>query len=498
MNHARRLFAVGSVVALAATSMAVAGPAASTSTGKRADPLPLISLKAAADKVTIKKYGSWLYADFGIYTVAGDEAFEVRATRSPDYTDPISAYIHLTGGDIALPDGLMKDFRGLPNFFHLRITDSGGDVVVKRALRFCSSDQTVRVRPDAPDVSTYPLTCPHNPFTLGAVYGIDRGYGMGVINPWTSRLHLGFGHYTATITIDSSYRDLLGLAKEQSVASVRVRVVNGCVNGLHARGPYCKAGSLDASSYGTASGRLASPAKKAPTAAPALAPDPATVPDLRSLPAFGINLTEKGLLNFAATVWNAGPAPLVVDGFRSDTDQNLMDAYQHFYNADGTPAGYDVAGSMEWDPRHGHHHWHFKDFARYRLLDADMNNVVRSRKEAFCLANTDPVDYTMPGADWIPYNADLQTSCGDFGSLSVREVLAIASGDTYFQDLPGQSFNVKDLPNGVYYVAVEANPFGVLHEVDTANNNSYRKIRLSGAGDNRSVRVFPVGLVDHN
>ena len=59
-----------------------------------------------------------------------------------------------------------------------------------------------------------------------------------------------------------------------------------------------------------------------------------------------------------------------------------------------TELGHDPAGSMEWDARHGHTHWHFRDFARYRLLDANKDHVVRSRKEAFCLANTDAVDYT--------------------------------------------------------------------------------------------------------
>jgi hypothetical protein len=38
----------------------------------------------------------------------------------------------------------------------------------------------------------------------------------------------------------------------------------------------------------------------------------------------------------------------------------------------------------------------------------------------------------------------------------------------------------------------------VLSEGDTDNNNAYRKIRLMGHGDHRSVKVFPVGLVDAN
>ena len=79
----------------------------------------------------------------------------------------------------------------------------------------------------------------------------------------------------------------------------------------------------------------------------------------------------------------------------------------------GNQTGYVPAGQMIWDPRKTHHHWHFEDFARYRLLDANKHGVVRSKKEAFCLANTDMIDYTVPGANWNPDNTDLATSCGD-------------------------------------------------------------------------------------
>jgi hypothetical protein len=35
------------------------------------------------------------------------------------------------------------------------------------------------------------------------------------------------------------------------------------------------------------------------------------------------------------------------------------------------------------------------------------------------------VDYTLPRANWTPENTDLHTSCGDGGSLAVREVLVV-------------------------------------------------------------------------
>ncbi len=99
-----------------------------------------------------------------------------------------------------------------------------------------------------------------------------------------------------------------------------------------------------------------------------------------------------------------------------------------------------------------------------------------SKKEAFCLANTDSIDQTVVNADWNPENTDLSTDCGAPGSLSLREVLAAGWGDTYAQFRAGQSFNLKNLPNGTYYIATIANPDQRLVESDDTDNVALRKI----------------------
>ncbi len=154
-------------------------------------------------------------------------------------------------------------------------------------------------------------------------------------------------------------------------------------------------------------------------------------------------------------------------------------------------------GEMHWHAQN-HQHWHFEDFARYRLLNADKTKAVRSTKQSFCLANTDAVDYTVPGADWRPENTDLSTACGGQDAVSIREVLSAGSGDTYLQYRYGQAFRIKNLPNGVYCVAVEANPLGNLAELDETNNDSLRKIRLAGHGKHRRVKVTQVGIIDES
>ena len=187
---------------------------------------------------------------------------------------------------------------------------------------------------------------------------------------------------------------------------------------------------------------------------------------------------------------------MVVDGLRTARVPEVMRAYQYFFSASGRQFGYAPVGTMAWDARDGHEHWHFTDFATYRLLGANKTLVARSGKEAFCLANTDVVDYLVPGANWKPSNTDLHDSCGERRSPTIRQVLDTGSGDTYAQYLPGQSFDLRGLRNGTYYIEVRANPGRALLERSTANNASYRKVVVGGRAGQRTVTVAKVGMVD--
>jgi hypothetical protein len=204
--------------------------------------------------------------------------------------------------------------------------------------------------------------------------------------------------------------------------------------------------------------------------------------------------TDRSYLNFGATVWNKGPSPLVVEGFRV-ADVESMRAYQYFYR-DGSAVGRNFSGKMEYDHDAGHDHWHFKDFARYSLLDADKSNVRLSGKESFCLAPTDIIDLTVPEATFRPWLESLGTACGEPNSLWIREVLQAGWGDTYAQYRPGQSFDITKVPNGKYFVRVLANPDGRLQEVTDDNNVAYRRIFLRGKAGDRQVVVPPYQGID--
>ena len=225
-------------------------------------------------------------------------------------------------------------------------------------------------------------------------------------------------------------------------------------------------------------------------------------PDLVALPAWGMDVNNRrdgrSFLRFGATVWNAGPSPLVVEGFREtdgDTATETMKAYQYFYQ-DGVKVGRAFSGRLEYDNHDGHDHWHFRDFAAYSLLDENKGHVVPSGKEAFCLAPTDLIDLTVEGAEFRPFLTGLATACGESDSLWIREVLAAGWGDTYAQYRPGQSFNITRLPNGKYFVKVLANPDDRLYETTTTNNVALRRIFIKGAAGERRVVVPPYRGID--
>ncbi|BCB89994.1 hypothetical protein Psuf_073070 [Phytohabitans suffuscus] len=463
------------------------------STAVAAAPEPPSRLVASGAVTVERPAGGAVRLDTGTHVVAGNAPFEVRATRA-SYAEPIVArQLVRVGGrrrEVTLPPGLVTDFGGLTAFTHLSLRDAAGNAVAELDETFCPNGDAVRTRPDAPATSPYPRRCASfAPFALGAVWGIQAGWSVRTSPPpWAATpLFIEDGTYTAVVSVNQPYRDLFGFPPGQSSATVQVTVRTVTPLGVTAA-PH---------SHSHADNSL-TPATGRPAGARGVPAGPR--PDLRALPAFSIypSYDEAGNRDhvaFAATVWVAGTAPLVVEAFRRP-DQDVMDAYQYFYDTRGRQVGSAPVGTMRWDPRDGHHHWHFTDFAQYRLLDADKKVAVRSGKEAFCLANTDAIDYTLPHANWQPVNTDLSTWCGNASALAVRQALDVGNGDTYHQDLPGQSFDITDLPNGTYHIEIVANPNHALHERTTANNTALREIVIGGTPGDRTVEVPPLGLVD--
>ena len=462
---------------------------------------PSLRLIAASNEITIVRRRPYpVPLNLGVYAAAVNGDFEIRATR-PDYDTPISVERWIDGGATIepWPTETALDWYGLSSFFRVTARKDSGRVVLDQYQDFCPATYgTQRIDDTGALNPTYPMYgCGGSPFTLGNVWGIDDGWAAPAVGGdyyyyWygnsTPYLDAKDGHYNVEVTVAPTYTDLLGISDTDRTVTVGVTIETN---------RRCRRTCLRPAPRRPDTGEAPSePFGHAPVVS---APDPATLPDLRALPALDMwvdaHRDGREWLNFSATLWNAGPGNLVVEGYRQP-GEDVMDAWQYFLQPDGTVTGRASAGRLEYDTRDGHNHWHFRQFATYQLLDSDKGKVVRSKKEAFCLAPTDAIDTTAPNAVWNPYSIGLGSACGGPNALWIRENLDVGWGDTYYQGLPGQSFEVTHLPNGRYYVAVIANAKDKLIESDTSNNVSFRRIFLRGTPGHRYVVVPPYHGID--
>jgi hypothetical protein len=480
----RSRWTVLAAAGLTAAAMSGAGPGAVAGAASASG--PQVKLIAAQKSITVPRYGRQVYLDPGIWVASLGSAFQLDLQRA-DYSTPmtVTQVVHLPGGGIqrvpwpssvvgTIPDALKK-------FVQLTVTNSGGKVVASENLGFCPDTyDPERATTASPATSPYPQECVGDPFPKSLVWGIARGWAADPAEQAFRPMKLALGHYTVAETIMPSYAQLLNIPAADASASVRVKVVKASCCGEAAR----------------AAPRPQSRPLRSNPATPDLASPPASaLPDLVPLPSWGIRVAHvrktktqpaSDQLNFGATVW-VGNAPLDVEGFRSNGSP-IMKAYEYFWQ-NGHIIGRARAGTMGFDSKKGHNHWHFEQFAKYQLLNSSQQLAVRSHKVGFCIAPSDPVDLAEPTATWQPSFLGFGGQCGSPTALWVQEMMPVGWGDTYFQSVAGQSFDITHVPNGTYYIEVVANPERVLQETDTSNDASLRQVILGGTWGHRTVRV---------
>lgn len=463
-------------VALAAILLVASGAAADSATAAQATP-PSLSVGAASSEVSVGLHDVPTPTQLGLWIRAVDGAFSVRARR-PDYRTWEAAQIDAVSGLPlrTIPSDLISESGGLRDFLELRFS-RGSRTRARQSVDFCPA-LVERVDDQGAWTPRFPLgLCqPAVPFLTGTFWGIDTGWaaaGGGMGGP---PAQLKPGRYAVRARISSAFRQLFSIPLGSATAMFTLRVRR------HSASEQAPSSPLRPS--GDAISDL--PDQRLDPAAPAL-------PDLAALPAWNVGIRRAGrrdLLTFAGTPWNAGPGPLVVEGFRRGAS-TTMDARQRILNGAGDVVQSVPAGLMAFHARHGHNHWHFLQFVSYRLVRAG-DEVVRSRKQSFCLAATDPVDVTVRGATLVPDAVGLaQSACGGEGSLWLRQTLPAGWGDTYHPDVAGQELDITRVPNGAYQLEMVVNPDGDLSEVSIANNRAQRSLVLSGRRGTRRVRVLP-------
>lgn len=432
---------------------------------------------------------------------------EVEARRAPGQEDWTAQQV-IDGVRVPVHAGVLVGPRGLGRAVVVTVLDAGRRVVRHRALTVCLNDLPTRMGPAGPALSSFPAGCALHPFARGLRLGLDTDYGVPIDLKTAVGTTLRPGRYTVRVRMRPATAEWLGMAPADRAVTLGLRALRPPKPPRPVPGvPAAPGGGVVTSD----SPFTDSPSIGAPVARrarhrpePRVAPPPSdvvppadTLPNLAALPAYGFVIAPEGrrdTLQFAATVWNAGPGPLVVEGYRRSAALR-MDAFQFFHRGEDDVAAVPV-GRLDYDLRTGHDHWHFRDFARYSLVHADGRRAAISPKEAWCLAPTDQVDQLVPNADPRPGDSSLGSACGDASAVQVREVLEVGAGDTYGTGTQGQAIDVTRLRNGAYLLKIEANPAGVLRETTAADNVSLRRIVLGGTRGRRTVHAAPAEGID--
>ena len=182
-------------------------------------------------------------------------------------------------------------------------------------------------------------------------------------------------------------------------------------------------------------------------------------------------------------VANTGSGPLEMrpvqddcdgDGSTADDRTALQNVYGDTDGSGEYTSGSDtvlrsvVAGCFVF---HGaHNHWHFDNFARYRLLSLEGERLRAHAKVGFCMLDTLSVDPSLPG-----YSGSRRyVGCPDLGIQGI----SVGWADVYTVDTPGQFISVEGIPNGTYCLVGRADPADRILEADETDNVVRTRVRF--------------------
>jgi hypothetical protein len=107
-----------------------------------------------------------------------------------------------------------------------------------------------------------------------------------------------------------------------------------------------------------------------------------------------------------------------------------------------------------------HHHYHFRHYALYQLIDPKSGKVWRAAKRGFCMLDTDPNPAYLGG---VPPGPGKYHNCGAVG-IPGNQGISAGWADTYRFLLAGQFFVLDGgdgqdpVPPGDYVIRVTVNP----------------------------------------
>ena len=191
--------------------------------------------------------------------------------------------------------------------------------------------------------------------------------------------------------------------------------------------------------------------------------------------------TGKKLLSFGTTIANKGIGPMELDIGGTAADERRP-AFQVIKNDDGTETRIPV-GEFYWHNAPGHNHYHFDEFAQYRLREIGEDGqpsdiAAEGHKAGFCLMDSLQSHPDTKNSSVVPQFRG--TSCSEGKKMGISPGWA----DHYaarqgLQLLDGQFIEIDDVSPGEYYLEITVDPVNRLIESNQDNNSAFVKVKIN-------------------
>jgi hypothetical protein len=181
------------------------------------------------------------------------------------------------------------------------------------------------------------------------------------------------------------------------------------------------------------------------------------------------------LLRFSTASTNKGAGPFELhavvgsDGSTTATQWIYDDQGGHIERHAGT---FVFAGHED------HNHFHFADYANYRLRSVLANNglgpvVATSDKISFAMFDVTAYDLSLPGAPAVRVYQRPESTLD-------RQGISVGWADVYGRSLDGQWIDLAGIPDGQYWLEITIDPRELIAESDETNNTTHVKVILKG------------------
>ena len=203
------------------------------------------------------------------------------------------------------------------------------------------------------------------------------------------------------------------------------------------------------------------------------------LPDIAPAPPQDAHIVKKDgrwLIRFSTSLANVGDGDFVLRASRIVGDWEVDQDVQ--YSESGAKV-YRTPAELVWGGD-GHNHWHVRRIAVGRLARFGPDGAPPKRHEGLADAKIGfcYYDYTRLADDAVQDAVYPPLGCGKQSDTAVGMGLSYGWMDIYPFNLPGQSIDVTNVPDGKYRLWIDVDEQHWFHELRTDNNVTWVDLEL--------------------